>query len=75
MRRCLRRLPARPPKRVGTGGISQLRWAAGVGRDRRTGSPFLHRPNQWSGNETKIRFDGCQRNESLIPKFAERKWQ
>ncbi|GFY26494.1 hypothetical protein TNCV_2878251 [Trichonephila clavipes] len=49
MRRCLRRLSARPPKRVGTGGISQLRWAAGVGRDRRTGSPFLYRPNQWSG--------------------------
>ncbi|GFW87240.1 hypothetical protein TNCV_5125921 [Trichonephila clavipes] len=26
-------------------------------------------------NETEIRLNGCQRNESLIPKFVERKYQ
>ncbi|GFY25660.1 hypothetical protein TNCV_2487801 [Trichonephila clavipes] len=52
-----------------------LRWAARVGRDRRTGScPSLYRPLGING-VTKIRLDGCQRNESLIPKFAERKYQ
>ncbi|GFW97350.1 uncharacterized protein TNCV_3091881 [Trichonephila clavipes] len=64
VRRCLRRLSARPPKRVGTGGINQLRWAAGVGRDRRTGSPFLRRPMKWSGNETKIRYSGWNEKEN-----------
>ncbi|GFV49716.1 hypothetical protein TNCV_1130931 [Trichonephila clavipes] len=29
VRRCLRRLSARPPERGGTGGISQLRWRLG----------------------------------------------
>ncbi|GFV00739.1 uncharacterized protein TNCV_1385581 [Trichonephila clavipes] len=50
VRRYLRRLSARPPKRGGAGGINRLRWAAGVGRDRRTGFfPSLYRPLRWSG--------------------------
>ncbi|GFX38279.1 hypothetical protein TNCV_3813251 [Trichonephila clavipes] len=73
MRRCLRRLSARPPKRVGTGGISQLRWAAGVGRDRRTGSPFLYRPNQWSGeNENENKID---RERQRAGASAQNEWQ
>ncbi|GFV25301.1 hypothetical protein TNCV_472851 [Trichonephila clavipes] len=47
--------------------------------DRENPAPHTHHLSQRNTSQvkcgTEIRFNGCQRNESLIPKFAERKYQ